>query len=59
RNHLVENALDAATGSMDLRPFERLLAVVTRPYDERPEDALCALPGSAEQTEGYRTFCGT
>lgn len=59
RNHLVENALDAATESMDLRPFERLLAVITRPYDERPEDALCALPGTTEQTAGYRTFCGT
>lgn len=59
RNHLVENALDAATESSDLRPFERLLSVITRPWDERAEDALCALPGTPEQTEGYRTFCGT
>ncbi len=59
RNHLVENALDVATESQDLRLFERLLSVITRPYDERPEDALCALPGTPEQTEGYQTFCGT
>ncbi|MFP5466321.1 MAG: protein adenylyltransferase SelO [Gammaproteobacteria bacterium] len=59
RNHLVENALDAATESRDLRLFDRLLAVITRPWDERPEDALCALPGSPEQTAGFRTFCGT
>ena len=59
RNHLVENALDAATESDDLRTFERLLAIVTDPYTERPEDARAALPGTPEQTFGYRTFCGT
>ena len=59
RNHLVENALDAATESRDLRLFDRLLSVITRPWDERPEDALCALPGTPEQTQGFRTFCGT
>ena len=59
RNHLVENALDAASESGDLRPFERLLAIVTDPYTERTEDASAALPGTPEQTQGYRTFCGT
>ena len=59
RNHLVENALDAATESRDLRLFDRLLSVITRPWDERPEDAMCALPGTPEQTQGFRTFCGT
>jgi uncharacterized protein YdiU (UPF0061 family) len=59
RNHLVENALDAATESSDLRAFERLLAIVTDPYTERNEDTRAALPGTPEQTQGYRTFCGT
>ena len=59
RNHLVENALDAAVDHNDLRPFERLLAIVGDPYTERNEDALAALPGTPEQTRGYRTFCGT
>ena len=59
RNHLVENALDAATEHGDLRPFEHLLGIVTRPFDERPEDARATLPGTREQTQGYRTFCGT
>lgn len=59
RNHLVENALDAATESGDLRAFERLLAIVTDPYTERSEHALAARPGTPEQTQGYRTFCGT
>ena len=43
----------------DLRPFERLLAIVTAPYTERTEDASAALPGTPKQTQGYRTFCGT
>lgn len=59
RNHLVENALQAASEDGDLRAFEKLLAIVTRPFDERAQDARAALPGTAEQTRGYRTFCGT
>lgn len=59
RNHLVENALGAATESRDMRLFDRLLAIITQPWNERPEDALCALPGTPEQTAGFRTFCGT
>src|SRR5215469_8942262 len=37
RNHLVEAALDAANLREDFQPFEDLLAVISRPYDERPE----------------------
>ena len=59
RNHLVENALDAAVDDKDLRPFEKLLAIVTDPFSERSADARAALPGTPEQTFGYRTFCGT
>ncbi|MFP8779122.1 protein adenylyltransferase SelO [Hydrogenophaga sp. RWCD_12] len=59
RNHLVENALDSATDAGDLKPFERLLSIVSDPYTERSADALAALPGTPEQTRGYRTFCGT
>ena len=59
RNHLVENALDAAVDDNDLRPFEKLLSIVTDPFTERSADAPAALPGTPEQTRGYRTFCGT
>jgi uncharacterized protein YdiU (UPF0061 family) len=59
RNHLVENALDAAVEAQDMRPFERLLAIIGSPFDERDADTLAALPGTPEQTEGFRTFCGT
>jgi uncharacterized protein YdiU (UPF0061 family) len=57
RNHLVEEALDAATAG-DLEPFDRLLAVVTAPYDERPGLERYAEP-APESFAGYQTFCGT
>ncbi|MDK3256888.1 protein adenylyltransferase SelO [Blastococcus capsensis] len=57
RNHLVEEALDAATGG-DLGPLDRLLEAVTAPYDQRPGLDRYAAP--APQDFGvYRTFCGT
>ena len=59
RNHLVEAALAAAVRDDDLAPFERLLAVLERPFDERAADADHAQPAPAEQTARYRTFCGT
>ena len=57
RNHLVEEALAAATGG-DLDPLDRLLDAVTSPYDERPglERYAAAAP---EDFGAYRTFCGT
>jgi uncharacterized protein YdiU (UPF0061 family) len=57
RNHLVEAALTAATGG-DLGPLERLLDVVTAPYDERPGLEEYAAP-APEGFGDYRTFCGT
>ncbi|UOY03872.1 protein adenylyltransferase SelO [Blastococcus sp. PRF04-17] len=57
RNHLVEEALDAATAG-DLQPLEKLLEVVSAPFDERPGLERYAAP--APQDFGvYRTFCGT
>ena len=57
RNHLVEEALDAATAG-DLGPVERLLEALSRPYDERPGLERYAAP-APEETGPYRTFCGT
>jgi uncharacterized protein YdiU (UPF0061 family) len=57
RNHLVEEALDAATAG-EIEPFDRLLAVVTAPYDERPGLERYAEPAPASFA-GYQTFCGT
>ncbi|WP_111767097.1 protein adenylyltransferase SelO [Nakamurella deserti] len=58
RNHLVEEALDAATGG-DLGPLGPLLDAVTRPFDERPGLERYAAPAPAEFSAGFRTFCGT
>jgi uncharacterized protein YdiU (UPF0061 family) len=57
RNHLVEEALAAATDG-DLDPLGRLLAAVTRPYDERPGLERYAAPAPRD-FGAYRTFCGT
>ncbi|MRK02036.1 YdiU family protein [Aeromicrobium sp. S22] len=57
RNHLVEEALDAATAG-DLEPFERLVEAVRQPFDERPGLERFAAP--APQDFGrYTTYCGT
>jgi uncharacterized protein YdiU (UPF0061 family) len=58
RNHLVEAALAAAIEGCDYQPFEDLLAVVTRPYDDDPGLMRYATP-PAEQDRTYQTFCGT
>lgn len=57
RNHLVEEALDAATAG-DPGPFEELLAVVTRPYDEQPGKERFAAPAPPDAAP-HVTYCGT
>ncbi|MBL6653797.1 MAG: YdiU family protein, partial [Reyranella sp.] len=57
RNHRVEAVLAAAIERDDYAPFEELLQVLARPYDERDEFADYAEP--ARPDPGYRTFCGT
>ena len=59
RNHRVEAALDAAVDDNNLAPFERLLAVIQAPFDERPANAEYAEPAPTEFTTTYMTFCGT
>ncbi|HUR87373.1 MAG TPA: YdiU family protein [Solirubrobacteraceae bacterium] len=58
RNHLVEEALAAATGG-DLQPFEQLLEVLRRPFEERRGLERYAAPAPADFGCEYRTFCGT
>ena len=57
RNHLLEEALAAATEG-DTAPFERMLDVVSAPFDERPGLERYAAP-APEDFGAYRTFCGT
>jgi serine/tyrosine/threonine adenylyltransferase len=58
RNHLVEAALNAAVERQDFQPFEEMLDVVLRPYEDRPALERYATPASAEQSV-TQTFCGT
>jgi uncharacterized protein YdiU (UPF0061 family) len=52
----VEDALAAATTG-DLAPYERLVAAVTQPYDERP--GLDDLAAAGPDGDIYVTYCGT
>ncbi|MFG1478890.1 YdiU family protein [Xanthobacter sp. V4C-4] len=57
RNHQVEWALEAAAESADYGPFEELLGVIQKPFDEQPRFAAYAeLP---PEMADYQTFCGT
>jgi uncharacterized protein YdiU (UPF0061 family) len=58
RNHRVQQAIVAATEEGDLEPLERLLTVVSRPYEDHPELREYANPPTPEE-EVHQTFCGT
>jgi serine/tyrosine/threonine adenylyltransferase len=58
RNHLVEAALEAAMWRQNFQPFEQLLDVVSRPYEDRPELEQYATKARPEESVS-RTFCGT
>jgi uncharacterized protein YdiU (UPF0061 family) len=58
RNHVVEAALEAAVWRQDFQPFEELLDVVSRPYEDRPGLERYATPARPEECVS-RTFCGT
>jgi uncharacterized protein YdiU (UPF0061 family) len=57
RNRLVDAALVAAEAG-DLGPYERLVDVVTHPFEARPDASAYAQP-SPPDAGPFRTFCGT
>ncbi len=57
RNHRVEAAIQAALGD-DFAPFEELLEVLARPYEEQPGKEEYALPAEPHERV-LQTFCGT
>lgn len=59
RNHLVEDALGAASEDGDLAPMHALLDVLAKPFEEREALERYTQPAPLEVTAGYRTFCGT
>lgn len=58
RNHQVEAALNAAVQHGDHGPFEKLLDVLARPFEERSGLERFVLPPSPEERV-LATFCGT
>ncbi len=58
RNHLVEEAIADAQDKGDFSSFESLLAVLAKPFEDRPEAARYAAPPRPDQIV-RQTFCGT
>jgi uncharacterized protein YdiU (UPF0061 family) len=57
RNHRIEAVIVAATND-DTAPFEELLKVLAKPFEDQPEFAAYADPPRPEERV-CQTFCGT
>jgi uncharacterized protein YdiU (UPF0061 family) len=57
RNHRVEAVIAAAVNN-DYAPFEELLTVLSKPFEDQPQFAAYAEPPLPEQRV-LQTFCGT
>jgi serine/tyrosine/threonine adenylyltransferase len=58
RNHRIEQAISAAVEQDDFQPFERLSAVLAKPYQSKAAYAAYANPPRADERV-LQTFCGT
>jgi len=58
RNHRIEAVIAAAVGGDDFAPFEELLTVLSKPYEDQPAFAAYAEPPQPHQRV-LQTFCGT
>jgi serine/tyrosine/threonine adenylyltransferase len=58
RNHRIEAVIQAAVNRDDYTPFEELLRVLAKPFEDQPEHAGYAEPPKPEQRV-LQTFCGT
>jgi serine/tyrosine/threonine adenylyltransferase len=58
RNHRVEAMIQAAVNNDDYAPFEELLTVLSKPYEDQPQFADYAAPPQPDQRV-LQTFCGT
>jgi uncharacterized protein YdiU (UPF0061 family) len=55
---MVAAALNSAIDNQDFVPFEELLDVLSRPYEDRPGFERYAAPPTPEERV-RQTFCGT
>ena len=58
RNHLVEEAIEAAERQQDFEPFNKLVDILDRPFKFDQSMSRYALPPRPEQVV-TQTFCGT
>lgn len=58
RNHRVEAVIQAAVNSDDYAPFEELLTVLAKPFEDQPAFAAYSEPPEPSQRV-TQTFCGT
>jgi len=58
RNHRVEAAIVAAQEKSDFAPFEELLSVLARPFDDQPQYVQYEKPPAPDEVV-HQTFCGT
>ena len=58
RNHRIEAVIQAAVQRDDFAPFEELLTVLSKPYQDQPTFAHYADPPEPHERV-LRTFCGT
>jgi len=58
RNHLVEEAIDAAVNQQDFKPFHTLVDILAQPFEFNDAQARYAVPPRPEQVV-KQTFCGT
>jgi uncharacterized protein YdiU (UPF0061 family) len=58
RNHRIEAVIEAAVNRDDYAPFEELLTVLAKPYEDQPALSGYADPPEPDQRV-LQTFCGT
>jgi uncharacterized protein YdiU (UPF0061 family) len=58
RNHRIEEAIRAAVVDDNFAPFETLVRVLAKPFDDQPADAHLADPPKPDEVV-RQTFCGT
>jgi uncharacterized protein YdiU (UPF0061 family) len=58
RNHRIEAAIAAAQTNADFAPFETLMTVLSRPFDDQPQYEAFAAPPTPDEVV-LQTFCGT
>ena len=58
RNHRIKQAIETAVGQEDYGPFEKLLEVLSSPYEELEGLREYMLPPKPEE-HVLQTFCGT